>query len=45
MQDWEFNIKNIRLKRKELEKLSDNHKVECFNINVSPFKSSADDLL
>ncbi|KAL4440929.1 hypothetical protein ABPG74_009342 [Tetrahymena malaccensis] len=45
IEDWEFNIKNIRTKRKELEKLQDSYKIECFNVNLTPFKNSADDLL
>ena len=45
IEDWDYNIKNIRVKRKELEKLNDSFKIECFNINVSYFKTSADDLL
>lgn len=43
--DWEFNIKNIRHKRKELEKLPDYQKIDCFNVNIAPFKASASDLL
>lgn len=45
IEDWEYNIKNIRHKRKELEKLPDHQKVECFNVYIAPFKQSASDLL
>jgi len=45
LEDWEYNIKNIRVKRKELEKINENYKVECFSVSVTPFKQSADDLL
>lgn len=33
------------MKRKELEKLQDSYKIECFNVSLTPFKTSADDLL
>lgn len=42
IQEWEFNIRVIRLKRKELEKVPDYQKVECFNINQIKFKNSSD---
>ena len=42
IQEWEFNIRVLRLKRKELEKVADQQKVECFNINQTKFKNSAD---
>ena len=45
MEDWETNIKAIRVKRKDLEKLSESYKVDCFQISSTPFKVSADDLL
>lgn len=45
IQEWEFNIRVIRLKRKELEKVPDYQKVECFNINQIKFKNSADELI
>ncbi|EGR34149.1 hypothetical protein IMG5_022750, partial [Ichthyophthirius multifiliis] len=45
IEDWEYNIKNIRVKRKDLEKLQDHYKIDCFHVTISPFKNSADDLL
>lgn len=43
--DWENNFQVVRQKRKELKKLPDSFKVDCFNINLVPFKGSIEDLL
>lgn len=43
--DWEYNVKNLRLKRRELEKLPDTHRIDCFGINLISFKSNVDDLM
>lgn len=43
--DWENNIKMIRSKRKELEKVSEGIKIDCFSISTLSFKNKADDLL
>lgn len=40
-----MNIKQIRVKRKELEKLNEQYKVECFSVSVTSLKQSADELL
>jgi dynein heavy chain 2 len=45
VQDWESNFQVVRQKRKELKKLPDSFKVDCFNINLVPFKGSIEDLL
>lgn len=45
IQEWEFNIRVIRMKRKELEKVPDHIKVDCFSISHIKFKNTADELL
>jgi hypothetical protein len=35
----------LRLKRKELEKVPDQQRVECFTISQTKFKNSADELI
>jgi hypothetical protein len=45
IQEWEFNIRVLRLKRKELEKVPDQQRVECFTISQVKFKNSADELI
>ena len=45
MDEWEFNIRVIRMKRKELEKVNDYQKIESFNINHTKFKNMADEYL
>ena len=42
IQEWEFNIRVIRMKRKQLEKVPDYLKVDCFNISQVKFKNMAD---
>ena len=37
-------MKQIRLKRKEMEKFPDFYKINCFNINTRSFKNTIDDL-
>eukprot|EP01022_Parablepharisma_sp_SALTPOND_P023029 TRINITY_DN475_c0_g1_i1.p1 TRINITY_DN475_c0_g1~~TRINITY_DN475_c0_g1_i1.p1 ORF type:complete len:3195 (-),score=434.63 TRINITY_DN475_c0_g1_i1:26360-35944(-) len=32
-------------KRRELEKMQDSYKIECFNVSIAPFKQSVEDLL
>ena len=43
--DWEDTIRLLKMKRKDLERMSDYQKVECFNVNNMRFKNQADDLL
>lgn len=43
--DWEENIKGIRLNRKELERLPDHAKVQCFSVSHLRFKSYGEELL
>lgn len=38
-------MKEVRVKRKELEKINDFAKIECFNVNVGVFKSQVDDAM
>ncbi|CAD8135851.1 unnamed protein product [Paramecium octaurelia] len=45
MEQWEKFMKEVRQRRKELEKINDYQKVECFNINISFFKQQVDELL
>ena len=45
LDDWEYNFKNIRAKRKELEKLPESYKIDCFNISAISFKNKIDDIL
>jgi len=35
---WEAFMKEVRVRRKDLEKIHDVHKVECFTINLGVFK-------
>lgn len=44
-EDWEHNFKGFRGKRKELEKVPESFKVDCFTISTSGFKNRIDDLL
>lgn len=37
-EDYEHNIKSLKLKRKELEKLSNTYNIDCFTINITPLK-------
>lgn len=43
--EWENNIKTIRLNRKELERVSDHVKVQCFNVSHLKFKSYGEELM
>ena len=45
LEDWEFNFKNIRAKRKELERLPESYKVDCFTISAISLKNKIDDIL
>jgi hypothetical protein len=42
---WETFMKEVRVKRKELEKISDIQKIDCFSISLAPFKQQVDDSL
>lgn len=43
--DFEHNFKVLRQKRKDVERIPDSHKIHCFNISVTPLKSSLEDHL
>lgn len=43
--DWENNFQHVRQKRKELKKLPDSFKVDCFNISLIPLKGAVEDQL
>ncbi|KAF4324411.1 hypothetical protein G195_002224 [Phytophthora kernoviae 00238/432] len=43
--DWELNLKTLRAKRKESEKIPDFVKVDCINLSLVPFKRSLDEHL
>ncbi|XP_047126593.1 cytoplasmic dynein 2 heavy chain 1 isoform X1 [Hydra vulgaris] len=43
--DWEMNIKLIKLKGKESEKLPQVVKVDCITVSTVPIKSTIDDLI
>ena len=43
--DWENNINILISKKRELEKMLDVHKIECFNVTISPFKQSVEELI
>jgi dynein heavy chain 2 len=45
IEDWDNNIRVLKFKRKELEKIQDFYKVDCFNVNAIPFKNQIDDHL
>ena len=38
-------MKEVRIKRKDLEKINDIHKIDCFVINLSLFKQQVDEAL
>jgi len=42
---WSENFKTMLGKRRELEKMQDTYKIDCFNVSISPFKQSIEDLL
>ncbi|XP_057314672.1 cytoplasmic dynein 2 heavy chain 1-like isoform X2 [Hydractinia symbiolongicarpus] len=43
--DWELNIKMVKVKGKEAEKLPLSVKVDCITVSTSPVKSTIDDLI
>jgi len=45
LDDWDFNVKNLRNKRKELERIPDTYKIDCVVVSVVQFKNSADEIL
>lgn len=40
-----MNVRGIRMKRKELEKVADHYKIQNFNINHIKLKNMVDELL
>ena len=44
-EDWEHNLKALTSKRSELEKIPETFKIDCFTINLGPFKNSVEDLI
>jgi dynein heavy chain 2 len=43
--DYIKQFKGLKLKRKDIDKILDNEKIECFNINLLTFKTYLEDLL
>ena len=43
IEDWKYNYDLIKQKRREIEKLPNVIKIDCFKINVTTYKSFADD--
>lgn len=43
--DWELNLKTVRAKRKESDKIPDSVRVDCVLVSLIPFKRSLDELL
>jgi dynein heavy chain 2, cytosolic len=43
--DFDYNFKALRQKRKDIEKIPDGHKIDCFNISTTPLKSALEDHL
>ena len=43
IEDWKYNFDLIKQKRREIEKLPNVIKIDCFKINVTTYKSFADD--
>ncbi|KAF0686502.1 Aste57867_21689 [Aphanomyces stellatus] len=43
--DWELNLKTLKAKRKESDKITDFVKVDCITVSLVPFKSSLDEYL
>ena len=43
MEDWKFNYDLLRCKRKELEKMEDVVKIDCFKVNLTSYKLFIDD--
>lgn len=44
-EDYIVNFKMLKAKRKEIDKLPDLEKVDCFTVSLLPFKSFLDDLI
>ena len=45
VEHWSDNLKTMTSKRRELERMDDSRKIECFNVFLEPFKQTIDDLL
>jgi dynein heavy chain 2 len=43
--DWELNLKTVRAKRKESDKIPDSVRIDCVLVSLVPFKRSLDELL
>lgn len=43
--DWEANLKTVKLKRRESEKIPDGVKLDCVHVSLVPFKSALDEHL
>ena len=43
--DFEHNLKTLRQKRKDIERIPDSHKIHCYNISTTPLKSALEDHL
>ncbi|KDO32540.1 hypothetical protein SPRG_03015 [Saprolegnia parasitica CBS 223.65] len=43
--DWDSNLKALKLKRKECDKIPDMLKVDCVSVSLSPLKAGIDDHL
>uniref|UniRef100_K3WM96 AAA+ ATPase domain-containing protein n=1 Tax=Globisporangium ultimum (strain ATCC 200006 / CBS 805.95 / DAOM BR144) TaxID=431595 RepID=K3WM96_GLOUD len=43
--DWEVNLKTVKMKRKEAEKIPDFVKIDCIHVSLMPFKSTLDEYL
>ncbi|CAK4090165.1 unnamed protein product [Aphanomyces euteiches] len=43
--DWELNLKTLKAKRKDSDKIPDFVKVDCISVSLVPFKSSLDEYL
>jgi dynein heavy chain 2 len=45
LEEWESFMKEVRVRRKDLEKIHDVHRVECFTVNLGVFKQQVDETL
>ena len=43
IEDWKYNFELIKNKRREIEKLSDVIKIDCFKVSIVTYKTFADD--
>ncbi|KAF1331189.1 hypothetical protein FI667_g4511, partial [Globisporangium splendens] len=43
--DWEINLKTVKMKRKEAEKIPDFLKIDCIHVSLVPLKSTLDEYL